>query len=103
MLGVLSDKDADGIVSALAPVAAHVFATAPDSDRAGEPDALADLAEARGVPVTVHDDLADAADAARAWAASSDRRAVVIAGSIVLAGEALVLSAAQEWKSGWTS
>ena len=103
VLGVLSDKDADGIVSALAPVAAHVFATAPDSDRAGEPDALADLAEARGVPVTVHDDLADAADAARAWAASSDRRAVVIAGSIVLAGEALVLSAAQEWKSGWTS
>ena len=103
VLGILSDKDADGIVSALAPIAAHVFATAPDSDRANEADALADLAEARGVPVTVHDGLADAADAARAWAAASDRRAVVIAGSVVLAGEALVLSAEEEWKSGWQS
>lgn len=103
VLGILSDKDADGIVSALAPVAAHVFATAPESDRANEADALADLAEARGVPVTVHGGLADAADAARAWAAASDRRAVVIAGSVVLAGEALVLSAAEEWKSGWRS
>lgn len=103
VLGILSDKDADGIVSALAPIAAHVFATAPESDRANEADALADLAEARGVPVTVHEGLADAADAARAWAAASDRRAVVIAGSVVLAGEALVLSADEEWKSGWRS
>ncbi|WP_194411492.1 bifunctional folylpolyglutamate synthase/dihydrofolate synthase [Microbacterium cremeum] len=101
VLGILSDKDAGGIVSALAPIAAHVFATVPDSDRADSADALADLAEARGLPVTVHDALAEAADAARAWAAASDRRAVVIAGSVVLAGEALVLSAADEWKGGW--
>ena len=30
VLGVLDDKDAAGIVAALAPVAAHVFATAPE-------------------------------------------------------------------------
>lgn len=101
VLGVLSDKDAAGIVAALAPVAAHVFATAPDSDRANDADAIADLAEDRQLPVTVHRDLADAADAARAWAAASDRRAVVIAGSVVLAGEAVVLAVAEDWKGGW--
>ena len=101
VLGVLADKDAAGIVAELAPVAAHVFATAPDSERASDADRIADLAEARGLPVTVHRDLADAAEAARAWAAASDRRAVVIAGSVVLAGEALALASAEDWKAGW--
>lgn len=102
VLGVLSDKDAAGIVAEIAPAAAHMFATAPDSERAEDADRIADLAEERGLAVTVHRDLADAADAAREWAAASDRRAVVIAGSVVLAGEALVLSAAEDWKSGWS-
>jgi dihydrofolate synthase/folylpolyglutamate synthase len=102
VLGVLSDKDASGIVAEIAPVAAHVFATAPDSERAEDADAIADLAEAHELRVSVHHGLAEAADAARAWAAASDRRAVVIAGSVVLAGEALSLAAAEDWKSGWT-
>jgi dihydrofolate synthase/folylpolyglutamate synthase len=101
VLGVLADKDAAGIVAELAPVAAHVFATAPDSDRASDADRIADLAEAQELPVTVHGDLADAADAARAWAAASERRAVVIAGSVVLAGEAVVRAEAEDWKAGW--
>jgi dihydrofolate synthase/folylpolyglutamate synthase len=79
-----------------------VFATAPDSERAGDPETLADLVEATGVPVTVHHDLSDAAEAAREWAASSERRAVIIAGSVVLAGEALRLAAEQDWKDGWS-
>ena len=102
VLGVLSDKDAAGIVAEIAPVAAHVFATAPDSERAEDADAIADLAEAHELRVSVHRDLAEAAAAARAWAAASDRRAVVIAGSVVLAGEALALAAAEDWKSGWS-
>jgi len=103
VLGVLSDKDAAGIVAEIAPVAAHVFATAPDSERAEDADAIADLAEAHDLRVSVHRDLAEAAEAARAWAAASDRRAVVIAGSVVLAGEALTLAAAEDWKSGWNA
>jgi dihydrofolate synthase / folylpolyglutamate synthase len=103
VLGVLADKDAAGIVAALAPVATHVFATAPESERADDPDALADLAEDAGLPVTVHPGLDDAADAAREWAAASDRRAVVVAGSVVLAGEALRLAEAENWKDGWRS
>jgi dihydrofolate synthase/folylpolyglutamate synthase len=102
VLGVLADKDAAGIVAALAPIASHVFATAPDSDRANDADRIADLAEVAGLPVTVHADVADASEAAREWAAASDRRAVVIAGSVVLAGEALALASAEDWKSGWT-
>ena len=102
VLGILSDKDAAGIVAELAPVAAHVFATAPDSERAEDADAIADLAESYDVRVSVHRDLADAAEAARGWASASDRRAVVIAGSVVLAGEALTLSRDEDWKNGWT-
>lgn len=101
VLGVLSDKDAAGIVAALAPRAAHVFATAPESERAADADDLADLVEAAGVPVSVHPSLDVAAEDARAWAAASDRRAVLIAGSVVLAGEALRLSGEREWKAGW--
>ncbi|GEB94724.1 bifunctional folylpolyglutamate synthase/dihydrofolate synthase [Microbacterium lacticum] len=101
VLGAFGDKDIAGIVSTVVPAAAHVFATAPDSDRAADPDALADLVEAAGAHVTVHSDLAEAAEAAREWAAASDRRAVVIAGSVVLAGEALQLAAEEDWKDGW--
>ena len=102
VLGILSDKDAAGIVAELQPVATRVFATAPDSDRANDADAIADLVEAAGLSVTVHRDVEDAAAAAREWAAGSGRRAVVIAGSVVLAGEALALAEAGDWKSGWT-
>ncbi|GAB3598874.1 bifunctional folylpolyglutamate synthase/dihydrofolate synthase [Microbacterium tumbae] len=101
VLGILSDKDAEGIVARLAPAAAHVFATAPESDRASDADAIADLVEQAGFRATVHPSLADAADAAREWAASSDRRAVVIAGSVVLAGEAIALAEEEDWKTGW--
>ncbi|MDU0346088.1 folylpolyglutamate synthase/dihydrofolate synthase family protein [Microbacterium sp. KSW2-29] len=101
VVGILDGKDAVGIMSALVPAVARVFATAPDSDRATDPDVIADVAEAADLPVTVHPTLEDAAEAARAWAAESDRRAVVIAGSVVLAGEALRLSELEDWKSGW--
>jgi len=101
VLGVLADKDAAGIVAQLAPAVAHVFATAPDSERASEADAIADLVEQTGRRATVHHTLAEAADAAREWASSSDRRAVVIAGSVVLAGEAIAQSEEEDWKSGW--
>lgn len=103
VLGILGDKDAAGIMAALAPAVSHVFATAPSSDRAGDPDIIADLAEGAGLQTTVHHDVADAAAAARQWAAASDRRAVIIAGSVVLAGEAVNLSLAENWKAGWQS
>lgn len=101
VVGILAGKDTVGIVSTLTPAVARVFATTPDSERAGDPDLIADVAEAADVPVTVHPTLEDAADAARAWAAESDRRAVIIAGSVVLAGEAIRLADLEDWKAGW--
>ena len=98
VIGILGDKDAAGIVRELAPVATEVFVTAPDSERADDPDALADLVEAAGMRASVHRDLEDAAEAARQWASASERRAVVIAGSVVLAGEAIGLAAREGWK-----
>ena len=101
VLGALGDKDVAGIVAAITPAATHVFATAPESERAAEADTIADLVEGIGGQVSVHRDLAEAAEAAREWASASDRRAVVIAGSVVLAGEALQLAAEENWKDGW--
>ena len=100
VLGVLGDKDAAGIVAALAPIATEVFVTAPDSDRADEPDLLADIVEEAGLHASVHPNLDDAAESARGWAAASARRAVVIAGSVVPAGEAVSLAPSEDWKSG---
>ncbi|MFC7789537.1 bifunctional folylpolyglutamate synthase/dihydrofolate synthase [Microbacterium sp. MAHUQ-60] len=101
VLGIFADKDTAGIVDELLPAVSEVFATSPDSDRAADADTIADLVEAHDRRASVHPTLAEAVDAAREWAASSDRRAVVIAGSIVLAGEALRLSEDEDWKSGW--
>ncbi|GAA1990207.1 folylpolyglutamate synthase/dihydrofolate synthase family protein [Microbacterium pumilum] len=101
VIGILSDKDVAGIIAEIAPVATHVFATAPESERADDADHIADLAESHGLEVTVHRDVAEAAEAARSWAASSERRAVVVAGSVLLAGEAVTLAAAEDWKAGW--
>ena len=101
VLGAFGDKDVAGIVAAITPAATHVFATAPESERAAEADTIADLVEGIGGQVSVHRDLAEAAEAAREWASASDRRAVVIAGSVVLAGEALQLAAEENWKDGW--
>ena len=98
VIGVLDDKDAAGIVDALREVPAHVFVTSPSSDRAADADRLADVVENAGLPATVHPTLDDAAEAARDWASTAPRRAVIIVGSVVLAGEAIALAQEQGWK-----
>ena len=101
VLGAFGDKDIAGIAETVASAAAQVFVTVPGSERAADPELLADHVERAGIPVTVHGDLSSAAEAAREWASASERRAVVIAGSVVLAGEALQLAAEEDWKDGW--
>lgn len=99
VLGVLSDKDAAGIVAELAPLKPRVFVTAPDSARAHDAEVLADLVEESSLVVSVHSDLEEAAQAARNWAVSAPKRAVAITGSVVLAGEAISIADAENWKS----
>ena len=99
VLGVLGDKDAEGIIDALAPVITRVFTTQPESPRASDAETLADLIELRGVVVSAHPASDDAMDTARRWAAEADRRAVLIAGSVVLAGEAIAYAESEGWKA----
>ncbi len=100
VLGVLADKDAHGIVAELAALATRVDVTQSRSERAIPAEALAELVREDVAPeaVAVHADAADAVDAARAWAAASSRRAVVVTGSITLVGEVMALAADAGWK-----
>lgn len=100
VLGVLQDKDAAGIVAALAPVAARFYVTQSHSERAVRYDELAELVvEHAGQDSTYQvENVALALADARAWAAQSDRRAVLVTGSITLVGEVIALAAAERWK-----
>ena len=88
ILGVLNDKDLDGIASALGPIAARIVATRPKTPRAFEPQ---DLEKAFGgkAPVSIVPDVKDAVRKALEVATSDD--AIIVAGSIYTVGEALEL------------
>ncbi|MFF2051633.1 bifunctional folylpolyglutamate synthase/dihydrofolate synthase [Leifsonia sp. NPDC058194] len=100
VLGALADKDTRGVVRALAPVATQFFVTEPASERALEAEELGDIVrdEVGDEATIVYSDALDALEAAREWAGESDRRAVVVTGSIVLVGAAMAYAAEQEWK-----
>ena len=95
VLGVMSDKDAEGVLAAFEPHLAHVVCTQNATDRAMPADALA--AAAREIygddRVTVVPRLADAIDEATALAeagasGSIGSGAVLVTGSVVTVGEA---------------
>ncbi|MCU1347640.1 MAG: folylpolyglutamate synthase [Acidobacteria bacterium] len=100
VVGILGDKDARGVIRALAPVATQFFVTRPDSERAGDPEELGDLVreEVGDEATIVYSDAIDALEAARDWAGEAARRAVVVAGSVVLVGQAMAYAETQEWK-----
>ena len=85
-LGILADKDAAGIVAALAPLAERIVLVAPTSPRAAAPDALRAL-----VPATV-----DAVEIAGSPAEALERAGrdaktpvICVAGSLFLIGDVL--------------
>jgi dihydrofolate synthase/folylpolyglutamate synthase len=98
---VLEDKDLDGIVAGLAPLASRFYVTQSASDRAVASDDLAYVVRNIAGPDSTweYDTLEDAADAARSWAGESAKRAVVVTGSITLVGEAIDLARERGWKS----
>ncbi|GAA1501797.1 folylpolyglutamate synthase/dihydrofolate synthase family protein [Nocardioides humi] len=98
VIGVMGDKDAEGLLAAFEPHLAHVVITQNSTDRALPADQLAVVArEVYGEDrVSVVPLLADAIDAAaaRAEAAGSDALssgAVLVTGSVVTVGEARAL------------
>ncbi len=100
VMGILEDKDAHGIVEALAPHAARIHVTQSHSDRAIPADALAEQMEhwTHDAPQLEFDSLEQALDDAREWASAAAGRAVLVTGSITLIGEAIELATTQGWK-----
>jgi dihydrofolate synthase / folylpolyglutamate synthase len=100
VLGVLTDKDAAGIITALAPVATRFAVTQSSSERAIGFEELADEVESLAPEAelgrfeSVDEALADA----RAWAAQGPKRAVLVTGSITLVADAMALAEREHWK-----
>jgi dihydrofolate synthase / folylpolyglutamate synthase len=86
VLGVLRDKDAAGILAALAPLAGRLILTGPKTPRAADPRALRALVPATVPRVEIADTVVEALAMARSPAATP---IVCVAGSVVLIGEVL--------------
>jgi dihydrofolate synthase/folylpolyglutamate synthase len=101
VFGTLADKDAAGILEALAPVATRFHVTRSHSDRAMDQETLGDLvlATTGSESTFVYTELADALEGAREWARDGERRAVVVTGSITVVGEAMAIAEDENWKS----
>ncbi|MFC9561772.1 bifunctional folylpolyglutamate synthase/dihydrofolate synthase [Agromyces sp. NPDC056965] len=99
VVGVLRDKDAKGIITALDGAVERFNITTSSSERSIPVDELALAAVGWSNEDKVHqyDDLLDALDDARKWATEAPKRAVVVTGSIVLVGEAIAIAADREW------
>jgi len=86
VLGVLGDKDVEGVVAALAPLADHLVATAPASGRAAPAERIRKALEGSGTSVEVTDDVEDAL--VRASGVAQPEDLVVVTGSLYTVGEA---------------
>jgi dihydrofolate synthase/folylpolyglutamate synthase len=86
VIGVMGDKDLEGLVSAIEPAALRVIATQADHPRALAAEAVAKAFRAQSVETYVEPKLGAAIDMATSLSTGTD--AVVILGSIALAGEA---------------
>lgn len=97
--GMMSDKDAKGVLSELLPIADALFLSPIDSPRSMDVEELYQLSGAfdREGLTEVSDSLSVALDAARSWAQQADGRAVLVTGSVLLAGEAILCARNQGW------
>ena len=100
VIGVLDEKDGHGIVAALAPIAQRFHVTRSTSPRAVDPEILGDVVVgiAGDDAVLRFDDAAEALASARDWANESAKRAVLVAGSITLVGDTMVIAQEEGWK-----
>jgi dihydrofolate synthase/folylpolyglutamate synthase len=99
VVGVLAEKDAFGVLEALAPIAHRVTLTPVDSTRSTDAGELREIAEEAipDTPIEVAESLPEALDEARAWAERAEGRAVLVMGSVLLAGEAIAHSRSEGW------
>jgi dihydrofolate synthase/folylpolyglutamate synthase len=86
VVGVMGDKDLEGLMMAIEPVARRVIATQAEHPRALSAEEVAKVFRRRSIETYVEPKLGAAIDMATSLSTASD--AVVILGSIALAGEA---------------
>ncbi|MCM3661716.1 bifunctional folylpolyglutamate synthase/dihydrofolate synthase [Georgenia satyanarayanai] len=95
VVGLMADKDAEGILSGLEPMLTEIVLTRAATDRAHDVEDLAELARQIFDPERVHvtDRIDEAIDlaAARAEYGGEPGGAVLVTGSVVLVGEARFL------------
>lgn len=101
VVGSLADKDAERVFEELAPIADLVYTAPVDSPRTLAADELTEIAaRAFGeVPVESASGLVEALELARDWAGKRQRRAVLVVGSVLLAGEAIAHARSEGWGS----
>ena len=99
VVGILGEKDAAGTLAALAPIAHTVYVAPVDSPRSIDPSILREYAVEAipDTPVEMTESLAEALNVARAWAGKAPSRAVLVVGSVLLAGEAIAYARAERW------
>lgn len=99
IVGVLEEKDAAGLLDALAPLASRIALVPVESPRSMAVDELSAIAAgvAHDAPLETAPSLAAALDGARSWAAGGDGRAVLVTGSVLLAGEAISFAREEGW------
>lgn len=97
IVGILTDKDARGIIEALDPVVDRFVVTQSESDRALGSDELAELVTHIAGPdrVRIEPELAVALEEARDEAGPTD--AVLVTGSITLVGQAMRIAREAGW------
>lgn len=89
ILGIMADKDIEGIMAPLAPLAYEVILSRPEYERASPATALLPTAKKYNSNSTAFETLKDAIDYARSRAAGDD--IIIISGSLFTVGEARAL------------
>lgn len=101
VVGILSGKDARGIIRELAGLGGQFVASHSRSERSIDYLDLADLvSETIGQDVVpAFGSLTEAIESAREWAAEQPGRGVLVTGSITLIGEATLIATENGWKT----
>ncbi|MBS3181279.1 bifunctional folylpolyglutamate synthase/dihydrofolate synthase [Leucobacter manosquensis] len=99
VVGVLEEKDVSGLMATLAPIAHRVTVAPVDSPRSIPADDLQQIAEDEipGTPIEIAESLPEALEEARGWAMRAEGRAVLVVGSVLLAGEAIAFARSEGW------
>jgi len=88
-MGIMNNKDVEGVLDELAPHMTTLIATRADTPRALDPDELAALGRMRMAEVEVAEDAASALKRARELAGEEDL--ILVTGSLYLVGNVLEL------------